>query len=164
MSYKCSCCGNTHDTLPDIAFDAPVYVEGIPENERESRVRITEDLCSIDEEHYFIRCVLQIRIKNSNENFGFGIWVSQSKQNFEKYIENFDSDQIGPFFGWVSNNIDYKGESILSIKSMVHFLGNEQRPIVEIEESSHPLYLDYREGITMDEAWELAHLYLGDRI
>ena len=164
MAYVCACCGKVHDSLPDFGFDAPSYVSGVPDAEREERVRLTSDLCSIDKTDYFIRSVLSIKLTDADSYFGLGLWVSQAKKNFDCYVQNFDTSEIGPFFGWISNSISYKGKGILSLEAMAHFQGNGQRPLLELRESDHPLYLDYLNGISLAEAWELAHSFMGDRL
>ena len=91
--------------------------------------------------------------------FGWGVWVSHKKENFEIYREQFDIDSIGPFFGWLSTKIDYYSESTLSLKTMAHYRGGGLRPRIVLEPSSHPLYLQQRDGISLDEAWKIIHHY-----
>jgi len=161
VQYQCASCGEIHDSMPDLTFDQPGYVSSVPDEERATRVKIDADLCSVDKEHFFIRAVLLIPILDSDEHLGFGIWVSQKKENFETYLDNYDTDEIGPFFGWLSNEFNYGGKPTTSLKTMAHFQGNGQRPLIELDESDHPLYLAQKNGITMDEAWRITHEYLG---
>ena len=35
MRFRCSRCGEHHEGLPDVAFDAPFYFYTVPEAERE---------------------------------------------------------------------------------------------------------------------------------
>ena len=160
MSYSCTCCGKVHDDLPDVAFDMPGYARSIPGDEQSQRVKIDSDLCAVDQEHFFIRGVLLIPIINHNQSLGFGVWVSQKRENFQCYLANYDSEKIGPFFGWLSNEFNFKGQPTLNLKTMAHFQGNGQRPLIELEESNHPLYLAQKNGITLDEAWKIAHEYI----
>ena len=44
---------------------------------------------------------------------------------------------------------------------MAHFQGNGLRPLIELDESDHPLYVAQRDGISLDEAWRIAHEHLG---
>lgn len=147
--------------MPDLTFDRPGYVNSISEEEREARVKIDADLCAVDGEHFFIRAVLLIPIVDSDENLGFGVWVSQKKENFETYVNNYDTSEIGPFFGWLSNEFNYGGKPTTNHKTMAHFQGGGQRPLIELDESNHPLYLAQKNGITMEEAWKITHEYLG---
>jgi hypothetical protein len=90
------------------------------------------------------------------------VWVSQKSENFDAYLENFDSDQIGPFFGWLSNNISFYAEETLNLKTMAHFRSGGLRPRLELEPTDHPLAIDQRNGITLEKACEIVHFYNSD--
>lgn len=157
MTYQCKVCGKTHDGLPDIGFQWPDPYFGVPEAERSARVNANTDICSIDDEDFFIRGVLLIPVYGQDQPFGLGIWVSQSQQNFKTYVENYDTDQIGPFFGWFSNKLPFYEESTWALKTMAHFQGNGQRPLIELEPCDHQLYRDVRNAISLQTAWEYVH-------
>ncbi len=159
MSYRCKTCGQIHTDLPDIAADKPDQWFGIPEKERKRRVELTGDTCIIDNQDFFIRGVLQIPIHDHDQKFGFGVWVSQKRENFYKYLENFDSDEIGPFFGWLCTRIKYYPVDTSSLKTMAHFRKGNLRPLIEVEPTDHPLAVDQLEGITLGKAWEIVHYY-----
>ncbi|MBT9310833.1 DUF2199 domain-containing protein [Leptothoe kymatousa] len=160
MTYKCKCCGKIHDALPDLGFDRPTYAASVPDGEFTSRVQLDQDLCVLDEEHYFIRGILLIPVHGYEQDFGLGVWVSQKKENFERYVDNFDTADIGPFFGWLSNEFMYGDQSTLSLKTMAHFQGEGLRPLILLEESDHPLSIAQRKGISLDEAWTFVHQHL----
>ncbi len=160
MSYVCKTCGKTHEGLPDVSFQYPDYYFRVPDVERDDRIKCDSDLCSIDKEDYFIRGIILIPVHNHKHKFGIGVWVSQKKENFETYIDNYDTADIGPFFGWLSNHIPFYEEETVSLKTMAHFQGSGQRPLIEVEPCEHRLYRDYSEGISLDEAWEMAHSYI----
>src|SRR2546421_9088921 len=113
MSYRCSTCGRIHDDLPHIGMDKPDHWWDVPEGERAERVEITSDTCIIDNEDFFIRGVIEIPVRDYPPGFGFGVWVSQKRENFFKYLENFDSAEIGPFFGWLCTRIAFYKEDTL---------------------------------------------------
>lgn len=160
MSYRCSVCGEAHDGLPDITQDKPDQWWGVPEEERNRRILLNSDICVIDDEDFFIRGVIEIPIHDYPECFGFGVWVSQKRENFLAYMENFDSSEIGPFFGWLCNEIAYYDESTLFLKTTAHFRDDGMRPRIELELTDHPLAIDQRDGITLDRAWEIVHYYI----
>ena len=157
MTYVCATCGKTHDGLPDIGYQWPDPYFAVPESEREARVRSNSDVCSIDEENFFIRGVLLIPVHNQEQRFGLGVWVSQSHENFETYLANYESADIGPFFGWLSNELPFYEETTWALKTRAHFQGNGQRPLIELAPCDHPLYKDYSKGISLDRAWEMVH-------
>ena len=121
---------------------------------------MTADTCIIDEEDYFIHGVIHIPIHDYDRDFGFGVWVSQKKENFYTYLDNPDSDRIGPFFGWLSTEINYYEDSTLNLKTRAHFASGGKRPSIEVEPSEHPLAVAQREGISLAKAWEIVHFYL----
>ena len=54
----------------------------------------------------------------------------------------------------------YGDQPTLSLKTMAHFQGKGYRPLIELEESDHPLSIAQRKGVSLDEAWAFAHEYL----
>ena len=160
MSYQCLTCGKIHDDLPDIAAAKPDHFFDVPENERTRRVKLTSDTCIIDNRDHFIRGVIEIPIHDHPNAFGFGVWVSQKMENFFKYLENFDSAEIGPYFGWLCTRIKYYPQDTLGLKTRAHFRSGNLRPRIELEPTDHPLAVDQRDGMSLTKAWEIAHFYM----
>lgn len=159
MSVRCAVCGELHDQLPDVGSDRPDQWWEIPEDERERRIELASDTCIIDDEDFFIRGVIQIPVHDHPQAFGFGVWVSQKRENFLAYLDNFESSEIGPFFGWLSTHIAFYPEETLLLKTRAHFRGGGLRPLIELEPTNHPLAVDQREGITLQKALEIVHFY-----
>ncbi len=162
MSYQCACCGKTHDGLPDIGSAAPFIYYELPEDEREAKTKLTADTCVIEndgEVDFFIRGTIELPIHGQNEPFGLGVWVSQKKENFEAYLEDPGTADIGPYFGWLCSELPAFG-STLSLKTMAHFQGNGLRPTIEVEPTEHPLAVAQQQGISLDKAWEIVHGYI----
>jgi len=159
MSYRCLTCGQLHDDLPHIGSAKPDIYWDVPEEERERRIQLTTDTCILDSEHYFIRGVIEIHVHERPENFGFGAWVSQKREHFFKYQDEPDSDQIGPFFGWVCTRIAYYPGDTYLLKALAHFRGGGLRPFIELEPTDHPLAVDQQNGIDVAKAWEIVHYY-----
>ena len=157
--YRCDTCGQLHDDLPDIGSAEPWHYLTVPEEERELRTQLTADTCIIVHEDYFIRGVIEIPVHDYPEKFGFGVWVSQKKENFEAYRREPDSSAIGPFFGWLCTRISFYPVDTLALKTKVYFRDRGLRPYIELEPTHHPLAVDQREGITLDRAWEIVHCY-----
>jgi hypothetical protein len=159
MAYRCHICGELHDDLPHIGADKPDHWWDVPEEERGKRIQLTSDTCIIDGEHYFIRGVIEIPVRDVPQGFGFGVWVSQKRENFFTYLRNPDSDKIGPFFGWLCTRIAYYSEDTLLLKTRAHFRSGGLRPVIELEPTDNPLSVDQREGISLARAWEIVHFY-----
>jgi hypothetical protein len=71
--FKCAFCEKEHDKLPrDLAY--------------------LHDLCEIDDSNFYVRGVLSLPIRNSTEEFRWGVWVKVKKVDFDRYVELWDSD------------------------------------------------------------------------
>jgi hypothetical protein len=161
MAFRCPDCNAEHEGLPDLGMDHPDAYFGVPEDEREKRVWYTRDVCTItydDQTDYFIRGVLFIPIRGGERPFGIGVWVSQSKANFERYVEG--EEDMEPTFGWLANHVGFYEQDTLSLKTNVHFQDRKTRPLIELEPTDHPFAVDQREGITLEKAWKIVHRYM----
>ena len=163
MRFTCTVCGEDHEGLPDLAFVAPFYYYTVPEAERTTRCLLTSDLCSIDDEDFFIRGCLEIPVLDRAETFTWGAWCSVSRSNFEKYRDVVDEphqSRVGPFFGWFSVRLPGYPDT-LKLKVMAHLRDDGLRPWFELEDSDHPLSIEYKQGITMNRLNQIheAHLH-----
>src|SRR4026209_2404546 len=136
MQSKCPICGLDHSDLRHIGWAAPHQWADALANDPDSL--LTEDLCIIEGRDYFIHGVIEIPVHDYKHEFGWGVWVSHRKENFETYRERFDVPDIGPFFGWLCTSIDYYSEPTLNLKTMAHYRGGGLRPRIILEESDHP--------------------------
>lgn len=149
--FQCASCGKWHDELPlDFAFDEPLYVAELDDDERRL-VTGTGDFRELDQEnekHHFIRGVIEIPIVGTDAMFCYGVWTSLSAQSYEAakkaYREKCDA---GPFFGWLSNVIPGYPKT-LNLKTHVHVRA-DIRAAIELEPTDHPLAVEQRNGITM---------------
>jgi hypothetical protein len=156
VSYQCPICGEIHKEPPDLNFRWPDPGSAIPESERATRIKGNSDTCVIDGGCY-VRGTILIPITGTTGHLAIGIWASQSAEDLKRYLDNFDSPKIGPFFGLLGNNVPFYKPGTLATKVTVHFQGQNMRPLIRPEPSDHALHVDYTRGITLDRAWEIAH-------
>jgi hypothetical protein len=154
--FKCSTCEEWHEGLPEIFFDRPCYARAVPDTEWDSRVYLSDDLCSIDEEHFFIRVRLPLTIIDIGEPWGFGMWTSLSRTNFQRYCDHFDDDMSSwdPMFGYLSNRIENYPET-LELALLVKPQARGLRPLATLEPCDHPLYIEQCDGISLDKVLKL---------
>lgn len=160
FSFKCSSCGEIHEGAPSFGFRAPdPYLEQ-PEAIRRAG-ELGSDLCRYEDEdgtHYFVRVCLEVPIDGFPDPFLWGVWVSLSQQNFERYVETFDApDENDRYFGWFCNNLPYY-EKTYGLKTEVHPRAGGERPFIVLEKTPHPLSLDFHEGISMTRAQAIAEI------
>lgn len=148
-TYRCSCCGEVHDGLSDVTFEAPYYYYSVPEAERTSRCDLSSDFCSIDGRDFFIRGVLPVRVLGTEGEFMWGVWMSVSEANFRKYEAVYDEDRrahLAPFAGWLSNQIPgYPDTLRLVVAASLQDGGH--RPRLELEPVNHPLVREQQTGV-----------------
>jgi hypothetical protein len=159
MQFTCSICGVEHTDLPHIGSAAPSH--WADELAKDTSSLLTADVCIIEGREFFIHGVIEIPVHDYKHEFGWGVWVSHKKENFETYRERFDTADVGPFFGWLCTAINYYPEATLGLKTMAHYRGGGLRPRIVLEESQHPLYRQQRNGISLSEAWKIVHHYEG---
>lgn len=164
QGYHCTSCGKYHDELPlNYGGDAPYYWYQIPPDEREGRCEINSYLCVIDGEDFFIKGSIGIPLNDKADTFSWDVWVSLSKENFEKTIELWDEEgresKLNPMFGWLSTSLPCYPET-LSLKTMVHTRRVGVRPFIELEPTEHPLAIEQRNGISMKRVQEIAESIL----
>ncbi len=159
--YKCDTCDEWHEGFPDLGYACPAFAEAIPEAERAERLVLTSDLCVIDDEHFFIRCLLPLPVQGISERFGWGVWSSLSEANFRRYEAHFDDDLSGwpPMFGYLCNALPGYPDTLglhLSVQTQTAGL----RPIATLEPTDHTLAVEQREGIPLDKVLRLVDPYL----
>jgi hypothetical protein len=165
LTFQCRTCGEWHTGLPDLGFDAPYQYGCLNDEQRRTIARKSSDLCSIDNDDFFVRGVIELPIIGRDAYFGIGVWVSLKKENFERYVELFDSKDPsgnGPYFGWLCNRIAGYPDT-LNLKTSVHLRPAPARPRIDLEPTSHPLALQQQKGISLDEVQALVEPTLHPR-
>lgn len=174
MKYTCVGCGEEHEGLPAVGYKRPRHYFDVPESEREDRVLCDSDFCVIQpseaslNQHviYMIRTELHIPVQEMDEYISLGVWVSQSKESFELYCDTFETDQSDFLsFGWLTVHMPYYKTltdegNLISLKCDVNGRGNNQRPLLHIQKTDHPLYYDTHDGVSLDRAYDISSALL----
>ena len=86
LRFQCKSCGQWREGMPNFSANAPLFYYGIPEDEREARCQLGTDTCIVDGEHFFVRGCLEIPVHGGPEPFVWGVWVSLSEVNFDRFV------------------------------------------------------------------------------
>ena len=163
-SFECSTCGESHDGLPmSFGAEAPYWYDVIAPEERAWRAELGSDQCVIDGEHYFVRGVLEIPVRDGDESFVWGVWVSLSLKNFERMSDLWNvpgRESEPPYFGWLSTALPCYPDTTLNLKTHLQTRPLGERPSVELEPTEHPLAVEQRTGITMARVKEIGESIL----
>jgi hypothetical protein len=158
-SYRCASCGKNHSGLAfAFAVDAPLAWDQLPEGDRGEGSVLDDELCVINNEHHFIRGLLEIPVTDADTTFAWNVWSSLSPENFDRAIEVWDSrDRASepPYFGWLSTDLAAVYPTTLNLALNVHTRPIGQRPFLEVEPTEHPLAVEQRDGITLDRVREI---------
>jgi hypothetical protein len=91
------------------------------------------------------------------EPFVWLVWVSLSEASFLRVNELWKHEgreSEPPYFGWLQSALPYE-PTTLSLKTSVQTSPIGERPIVTLEASDHPLFVEQRDGITMARVREI---------
>jgi hypothetical protein len=166
FAFKCTCCGEIHEGSPSFGFRFPDQYASLSDRQKFELGTLTDDFCTITHPEgtdRFIRAVLEVPIHGVEQPFLWGVWVSLSEKNFNRYKETYNEPLVGEgFFGWVCNRISlYPYEQPRPADVVVQ--GGRSRPLVVLhrgEPEDDQLVLDQQNGITVARAQELAELAL----
>jgi hypothetical protein len=164
--WKCASCEKTHHGMFDIFHITPDYWPYPRVYQPNNALRmdgdfVSEDFCVIAGTDFFVRCVFNVPVIGTEYPFGFGVWSSLSRRNFELYFEHFHettNDDLGPWFGFFSNHV--KGfEEVLGEECSVHPQAGNKRPLITLNNGRHELAIAQRDGISPEQMIEIYHKY-----
>lgn len=162
QGFLCSCCGERHDGLP-FAYEAPAPVYWHEGLDGQAGNFLDDERCVIGSEHYFVRARLVLPVRDSADDFTWGVWVSLSKANFARAEELWTSRervQEPSYFGWLSTELPGYQPATLNLKARVHSQPVGIRSLVELEPTAHPLAVEQRTGITLSRVQAIAEQLL----
>ncbi len=156
-SFICGSCAEEHPGLPsDYAFGLPDDLYNLSFLDKYRRTRSNADLCTLDEERYFIRGVLPIPFTESEGSFGLGIWAEASKAEHDLYLDGYYDDLTdnAPFAARMAN--DVPGYESLNLPVDVQFRFGNDRPLFVCRPADdHLLAQEQRAGISNSRHHEI---------
>lgn len=136
-----------------------MHYDQLSDEDKQSIAMLSDDLCTIEDTEgtdYFVRVVLELPIHGIEEPFLWGIWVSLSQENFERYTSTWgEHDESDSYFGWFSNRLPYYRDTV-NLKTNVRPRNGGARPYIELQPSDHPLSIHFQDGLTVQEAQTIA--------
>jgi len=101
LRWKCGACNEWHTgPMLDIGYDSPYYwtkkhaeadrkARLLPSRKRERPTTfLTEDICAIDDEDFFVRGVIHLPIIGAGETFRWSVWAIAKPREFRKVFGN----------------------------------------------------------------------------
>lgn len=103
-------------------------------------------------------------MRDSEDLFSWGVWVSLSETNFARMRDLWESpkrEQEPPYFGWLSTELPVYTRSTLPLKTHLQTRAVGLRLLIELETTDHPLAVEQREGVTISRVHEIANRLMG---
>ncbi|MDG3040411.1 DUF2199 domain-containing protein [Roseicyclus marinus] len=161
QSGACRCCGMAFNGLFDVQYSAPeAWPHGDEPEDNAAIVRddadcLTEDFCRLGN-YRFVRANLLLRIRDTGQSFGFGVWATVRPEVFEQAIDHFDAGvqgQIGTVFSWLSNILP--NTPAKASEGHLTFHDDRIRPSYHLDDADNPFTADQREGIDLDRLLDI---------
>lgn len=124
---------------------------------------LSADQCVIKGEWFFVHGLIEIPVAGSDEPFSWGVWVSLSKESYDRMTELWEApgrEDEPPYFGWLSTQLPVYSQPTLNLKTHLHTRPIGERPFIELEPNDHPLAIEQRSGITRARVEEIADILL----
>lgn len=145
----------------DVAFTLPDAIHAVPEEQRAARGRTHSDLCSLDDQRFFIRGVVYAPVQQLGTLFGWGVWAEVSRAVFLRYQELYDRDASGePPAAGVLANVPPGYERIEQPLEIL-FGPPDQRPTFRLVPTDSELYREQVEGLPVRKWHRIIERYLG---
>ena len=144
----------------EIEFSAPdIYFE-LSKIEKLKNTKFSQDTCVIRREtqtDYFIQAELEVPINDNKKPFYFDIWVSVSKEDFERYTQTRkDPVEDEAYEGYLANKLPYYSDTRL-LKAYVR-PSKDGFPWLELFHNMHPLTVHVSYGMFVQDAEEILQL------
>jgi hypothetical protein len=160
-AWTCGCCGRSFNTLPmSYAVTAPRNWNDLPEAERATRAKLTDDICTIDDTEHYVRGCLEIPVSDSPESLVWGVWVSVSKESFEYILDRWTAEiaeDEPPRFGWLCTWLNGYSDPH-EIRCQVFLRSGNLRPRIVLQPTDYPLAIEQHQGITLERVKQIAAL------
>jgi hypothetical protein len=148
--FHCATCGQDHEGLStDWGFALPDEVWAIPEEERDAQARYDDDLCQWGD-RFFIRCILPVPLKGTDDYFGWGAWAEVAAEVFERYLDLYDADgrEEPPHPAKLANKLPPYAGTTLGTRMLIQLQTPDERPTLSLSEGDKSrLAQEQRDGI-----------------
>jgi hypothetical protein len=122
-----------------------------------------EEICIVKRQHFFVRGLIQVPIKDRRTPFVWNVWTSLSPEAFQTMLDRWpapDRAADPPYEGLLANELSVGYAGTLNLKLIVQTRDPGQRPNLELEPADHQLAIDQRNGISIDRVREINSLLL----
>jgi hypothetical protein len=152
INRTCACCGKDVEGIPRF------FMSHVPKafvTNRDSLVFDKEYMCRSNDGRYFVRCEIELPLRNSNEEpLGFIEWVQVSEATYSSYLAYRENEEtLAPYEELVSGNLaslllDIPGAFVVAVKFKV--LPNDPTPYIRWAQPGSSLASYIEQGVTQE--------------
>jgi hypothetical protein len=169
LRWKCGSCEEWH-TGPclDFSYRSPYYWNQEHETASDAillpswsknrrKTFLDEHYCAINDDDFFVRGTIHLPIVGAAETFRWGVWGSLSRENFETLLKTREDPkrtELPAMFSWLSTQLPEYPDT-LNLKMYAHIQEPGVHPHFRLEQTDHPLSLEYHNGITPEHVKEI---------
>jgi hypothetical protein len=163
VGFTCATCGRFHeDELRDVRAALPEEIYELPEEERLLRAKLDSegDFAILDDERCFVRALIEVPMRLEDDRFGWGVWVRLRSEDFDDLAERWTDPRAAgrTYRGWLATNLPAYG-STASLPGVLRLGAVDAIPSFALDDRTHPLAVEQRDGISLERARELADPY-----
>ena len=142
---------------------APDDYEALDATEKSNRAKLSADLCCIEKtSKYYVRALLELHLQQphgsraSNRDSGrqititWGLWVSVSSSDFEKYVNNWNNNDSFSFNGTLNNNMPEYNNCVGAPVTVTTRPGGF-RPLISMDSGDSTLAKEFHSGVTVEK-------------
>ena len=133
----------------EVSFSSPDAYLDIPQDQREERVKLNADFCTIDESRFFVRGVIPIPVPERDRDYCWGVWAKLTKEDFKIVADTWNDEDVSgldPLVGVVANAVP-EYQDAMGLTLQIH-LKSDTRPFMYIAEESE-FRRDQNSGVTL---------------
>lgn len=152
--YNCDICGKKHDFYYGIDVQEPLSFFIIPEEERESRVKMLSSKYIIDNEFLLFKGNIDVETQNwSDLDFCWTVWIKISSRDFEAAIPRLKNGETVEINGVMDSDIPFY-DRLSKLKASCFINMNRDEVKIKVLEQS-PIFQDQQNPISLERAKEL---------
>lgn len=152
-----------------MSFGSPAPLPWVRASDDErARGEINADSCILhdaDGTHYFLRGLIEIPLRDTDETFSWGAWVSISETNMSIQARLWDSPEraeLDPLFGWLCTDLPCYATTTLSLPTNLQTQSPGLAPLIQVDPATdHLLAYEQVHGVSLHRVAEINAELLG---
>jgi hypothetical protein len=149
-SVICNTCGKAHPREEiELVLVLPQPILELSKDEKAKRCDISDDMCAIDRNRFFLRGLLPIPVHGRSVPYRIGLWAELDEPTFGRvYTLWEDPSQIDepPLPAVLANDVPLV-PSTLGVIIDIRLTGPTTRPDFYMRDAQHPLAIEQRCGV-----------------